>query len=505
MGILSSEKPSAENIESPTAKEFGDNLRLEDIADPDAGKTDEERAELDRKLVRKLDWRLIPWLCVLYLASFLDRTNIGNAKIVGLQADLHNMTSGQYNAALSIFFVSYSVFEPISNILLKKLRPRIWFTIIMVVWGLCMTFMGFVTNWSGLMAARWWLGLWEAGLFPGVNYYLSCWYKRSEFGIRAAIFFSAAAVSGSFGGLLAAAINEMDGIGGLDGWAWIFILEGIATTLIGFASYFILVDFPDEAHFLTEEERLRVIRRLRADNQASANHESFQFKYVKQGLSDWKTYLGMLMYMGVDGALYAFSLFLPTIINNLGYRSTEAQLLTVPVYAVACICTIVVGWLADRFNKRGLFNMIGASVAVAGYAILLASKSYALSYAATFLAAMGVYPCIANTITWVSNNTEGVYKRGFVLGLVIGWGNLNGVVSSNIYQGRDSPWYRPGHLVVLIYLAACLLGGSILNYILLMRENRKRRNGERDRWNDGLTEKEIHDKGDMRPDFLYTL
>lgn len=93
-------------------------------------------------------------------------------------------------------------------------------------------------------------------------------------------------------------------------------------------SYFILVDFPDEAHFLSEDERLRVIRRLRADNQASANHESFQMKYVKQGLLDWKTYTGMLMYMGAVGALYAFSLFLPTIIRNLGYQSTQAQLLT---------------------------------------------------------------------------------------------------------------------------------------------------------------------------------
>ncbi|KAF3122985.1 hypothetical protein TWF569_002002 [Orbilia oligospora] len=497
------EKATMERIESPTRNLEGS--IVDEIRDPDEGKTEEEKAELERQLIRKLDYRLIPWLCVLYLASFLDRTNIGNAKIVGLQKDLHNMTSGQYNAALSIFFVSYSVFEPISNILLKKLRPRIWFTIIMVVWGICMTLMGLVKNWSGLMAARWWLGLWEAGLFPGVNYYLSCWYKRSEFGIRAAIFFSAAAVSGSFGGLLAAAINKMDGIGGLHGWAWIFILEGIATTLIGVASYFILVDFPDEAHFLTDDERLRVIRRLRADNQASANHESFQFKYVKQGLTDWKTYLGMIMYMGVDGALYAFSLFLPTIISNLGYKSTEAQLLTVPVYAVACIFTIIVGYLADRFKQRGIFNILFALFAVAGYSILLGSKNYKLSYAGTYLAAMGVYPCIANTITWVSNNTEGVYKRGFVLGLVIGWGNLNGVMSSNVYQGRDSPWYRPGHLIVLIYLAACLLGGSLLNYVLLKRENSKRLRGDRDHWIQGMEEKEIADRGDMRPDFIYTL
>ena len=102
------------------------------------------------------------------------------------------------------------------------------------------------------MAARWFLGLAEAGLFPGINYYLSCWYKRDEFGIRAAVFFSAAAVSGSFGGLLAAAIGQMDGIGGKKGWAWIFILEGLATVIVGIVSYFFVYDFPDEAKFLSD-------------------------------------------------------------------------------------------------------------------------------------------------------------------------------------------------------------------------------------------------------------
>lgn len=195
-------------------------------------------------------------LCVLYLMSFLDRTNIGNAKIAvpSLQHSLGNMSTGDYNACLTIFFVSYALAEPLTNVLLKRLRPSIFLPIIMYVywinvsrnavniqirtlWGLCMMSMGFVKNWSGLMAARFFLGLCEAGLYPGVNYFLSCWYKRSEFGIRAvsfcvqfgiyfgvtndtkAIFFSAAAVSGSFGGLLAAAITNINGRGGYPGWA----------------------------------------------------------------------------------------------------------------------------------------------------------------------------------------------------------------------------------------------------------------------------------------------
>ena len=177
--------------------------------------------------------------------------------------------------------------------------------------------MGLVHNFSGLMAARWFLGLAEAGLFPGISYYLSCWYKRSEFGVRMAIFFSAAALAGSFGGLLAAAIANMDGVGGKAGWSWIFILEGLATIVLGVLSFWIVVDFPDQATFLSDADRKRVARRLTLDQQASGQHEEWKTSYLWDSLKDWKTYLGAIIYMGADGPLYAFSLFIPTIINEL--------------------------------------------------------------------------------------------------------------------------------------------------------------------------------------------
>lgn len=208
------------------------------------------------------------------------------------------MTSGNYFASLSIFFVSYSLAEPLTNVLLKRLRPSVFLPAIMVAWGICMTCMGLVKNYNGLMAARFFLGLAEAGLFPGINYYLSCWYRRDEFGIRAAIFFSAAAVAGSFGGLLAAAIGNMDGIGGKGGWAWIFILEGLATILIAIASFWMVYDFPDEATFLSDVDRQRVIRRLKADQQSSAEHENFKMVYFWAAVKDWKTWVAMVIYMG---------------------------------------------------------------------------------------------------------------------------------------------------------------------------------------------------------------
>ncbi|THV49312.1 hypothetical protein BGAL_0201g00110 [Botrytis galanthina] len=435
-------------------------------ADPDAHLSDAERKAIDRKLVWKLDLYLIPWLCILYLLAFLDRTNIGNAKIDGLQKDLHKMSTGKYNASLSIFFVSYSIFEPLTNVLLKRLRPSIFIPIIMTIWGVAMLSMGYVKNWSGLMAARWFLGMAEAGLYPGVNYFLSCWYKRDEFGVRAAIFFSAAAFSGSFGGLLAAAITNLDGLGGRPGWAWIFIIEGVITVGFGLLSFFFVHDFPDTATFLSEQDRARVIRRLKMDKQSSAEHEEFKMEYFWAAVKDYKMWLGMITYMGADMPLYAFSLFLPTI-------------------------------------RRGIFNICTSLIGVIGFGLQLGSQNPHIKYAGTFLGALGIYPCIANTISWVSNNTEGVYKRGIVLGFVIGWGNLNGIVSSNIYF--KGPKFTVGHATVMAYMIVCLFGGSVAMHLLLRRENAARLAGKRDHLVAGMTEKEAEKLGDNRPDFLYTL
>ena len=311
------------------------------------------------------------------LALILAGTNIGNAKLAGLPDDLHLSANGsQYNAALSLFFISYSLFEPGTNVMLKRFRPSIFLPVTISIWGICMTCMGVVTNFSGLAATRFFLGLAEAGLFPGVNYYLSCWYKRQEFGVRAAIFFSAAALAGSFGGLLAYLLEKMQGIGGKGGWAWIFIIEGLATILIGVASFWMVHDFPDDAKFLSDADRARVIRRLKLDKQSSAEHEQFKMEYFWAAVKDYKTWLLCIVYMGADGPLYAFSLFLPTIISSLGtYTPVQSQLLTIPPYAAATILTVLVGYIADRTKARGLCNIAVSTLGIVGFSMLLGAQS----------------------------------------------------------------------------------------------------------------------------------
>jgi len=296
----------------------------------------------------------------------------------------------------------------------------------------------------------------------------------------------------------------MDGIGGKPGWAWIFIIEGVATVFVGLACWWMVFDWPDTASFLTEEDRIRLRRRLAADNQAST-HEEYDKRHIYEALKDWKTWLYAVIYMGCLIPLYAFSLFLPTILRGMGYTGTHAQLLSVPPYACAAVLTISVGWLADRSRLRGYFSMGISSLGIIGFCLLIGSTNPKIQYAGTFLGAMGIYPCIPNTLAWIANNTDGVYKRGVVLGIVVGWGNLNGIVSSNIYIKTEAPHFYTGHGVVLAALTVALLGGTIAMHMLLRIENHKRRSGERDNMHEGKTADQIWVCGDKRPDFIYTL
>ncbi|KAJ3951798.1 hypothetical protein N0V92_011780 [Colletotrichum tropicale] len=320
-----------------------------------------------------------------------------------------------------------------------------------------------------------------------------------------AIFFSAAALSGSFGGALAAGIQHMDGVGNLRGWSWIFIIEGLLTFVFGVASFWMVYDFPDEAEFLSDEDKQRLLRRLNGDQQASARREVFKTLYFWQAMRDWKTWMSMAIYMGCDMPLFAVTLFLPTIIDDLGLNTStiQSQLWTVPPYAAAAVFTVFMGWLADKFKVRGICNVCVSMVGIAGFSMILAADSPKIKYIGTCLGVMGLYPCVSNTITWIANNTQGVYKRGVVLGFVIGWGNLSGILSSFTY--RHPPLFIEGHAIVIAFMALCLCVGSLTMMALLSSENQKRVQGKRDCWSDGKTQEEIDELGDNDPTFYYTV
>ena len=264
-----------------------------------------------------------------------------------------------------------------------------------------------------------------------------------------------------------------------------------------------IFNWPDTATFLTPEERLRVQRWLAADNQSHVS-EKFDKRHIIAAVKDWKLYAFSFMWMGNTTPLYAFSLFLPTILEGMGYSGIHGQLLSVPPYAVAVCLTVAVGYVADRQQRRGLFNIGFVCIAITGFIMLLSSASPRVQYAGTFLAAAGIYPTIPNSISWAANNFEGLYKRGVIIGTMVGWGNIMGVISSNIYLSKESPRFWTGHGILLSWEVVFLLCGSINLYLLLGRENKKRKAGERDHWLEGKSQEDIKFMGDQRPDFMYT-
>ncbi|KAG9091240.1 hypothetical protein FRC07_011887, partial [Ceratobasidium sp. 392] len=195
----------------------------------------------DKRLLRKIDWNLLPLVSLLHLLSFLDRTNFGNAKIAGMEKDL-KMKGFDYNIAASVFYITYCAFEIPSNLAMKRIGASRWFPGQMVAWGLVTALMCVVNTYPGIVISRVFLGVTEAGLFPGINFYISLWYPRGSLAQRIAIFYASTTSSGAFSGILAYGIVKMNGIGGLKGWQWIFLLEGLVTIVVGLGSFFLMHD-----------------------------------------------------------------------------------------------------------------------------------------------------------------------------------------------------------------------------------------------------------------------
>ncbi|KAI2468505.1 MFS general substrate transporter [Annulohypoxylon bovei var. microspora] len=450
---------------------------VHDVGGENSGASDSETAGPsinERALLRKLDFRLLPAVGILYLLSFLDRSNVGNARIEGLLNDVH-MTGNQYLTGLTLYFVGYVLFEIPCNIALKRTTPGIWLPTLTIVWGVVATLTGIVQNLPGFLVSRFFLGA-ESGLFPGVVFYFSMWYKRRERQYRISLFFSAASLAGAFGGILAYGIGRMGGIVWQNGWRWIFILEGILTVIVAASAYGFIYNYPDTSKFLTEDERKFIHERLAADSDAT-HDEKFTWGAVVEALKDSNCWLYGLGFHTMSLPLYTLSLFLPTIISNLGYTAATAQLLTVPPYAFAFLTTATVAILSERVGQRAIFIGGSAIFAAIGYAILLSNSDPigrpGVSYVGVFFAAGGIFPATALVLSWPAINVSGQTKRAIANAMQISIGNLGAVLGTQLYRATDGPRFIVGHSLALAYLVANAVVVTILG-IKLKRENRRR-------------------------------
>ncbi|KLU81095.1 high-affinity nicotinic acid transporter [Magnaporthiopsis poae ATCC 64411] len=456
-----------------------------------------------KRLLRKLDWHIIPFMSLIYLLCFLDRTNIGNARLDNLEQDL-GLRGLQYNDCLAILFPFYIAAEIPSNMMMKRVRPSLWLAFIMVCWSASMIAQGFVRNYQGMLATRVFLGVFEGGLYPGVNYYITQWYPRPECGFRMALFFSAATLAGAFGGILARGIAEMSGVGGMAAWSWIFILEGLLSILVSFTAPWAIYDYPAEAGFLTPAERTEVQRRLRADSGHLT--DDFDLKYVWQAIGDWKIYIHMLICMAGFCPIYSFALFLPTIIKNMGYTANNAQLMSVPPYVFACFFTIVTSYYADKLQRRGVFLMGFQLVGILGFGMLCGSGDASVQYAGTVFAAIGIYPQIPLGLAWNSGNIGGSLKRGTGIAMQVMGGNCGGIIASYVYLTRDGPRFIIGHSILIGFISMAFFLSGFMS-MWCKRENARRDGLSPELKVDELTEEQKgmeRELADSVPWFRYT-
>ncbi|KAJ6539330.1 MFS general substrate transporter [Mycena capillaripes] len=498
-----------------------------------------------KKILWKLDCHILPPLALLWLCNFIDRSNVGNARIAGLETDT-KLHGNQFNIVLTVFYATYLLVEVPSNLVMKKVKPNRWIPFLVFMWGAVTTLTAVVHNFGGLIAIRMFLGLCEGGLLPGIILYLSTIYKPHELQLRVGIFYASASLSGAFGGLLATAILSMDGIGNLAGWRWIFVLEGLATVVSSVIAAIFLPASIAEAKFLSEEEKEFALGRFHQDEALTAStlnthgrqsdaeksekadvytehsespsppakpihmmDEKLEMREIIRGLTDLQTWVTGIAYLGLIVSLYSFSLFLPTIVAGLGFKGKEAQLRTVPPYVPATVLTVVVAVLSDRLKWRGPFILICLPFAIAGYILAIAASTNAQRYGAVFLIAAGVYPSAPAILSILPNNGSGYYKRATTTALQLAVANSGGFIATNIYTTDQAPTYIRGHSIVLGFL--------ILSWILIAVnvwyctwENKARAQGRRqgnitayeDLWNSGKTRAPI---GDRHPDFRFTL
>ncbi|GET02796.1 MFS general substrate transporter [Rhizophagus clarus] len=461
-----------------------------------------EDKEFEKKLVRKMDFRIMPLLILLYFLAFLDRVNIGNAKLTTMEKDL-GLVGTEFNWALSIFFIGYISFEVPSNIALIKTSAYLWIAFIMFTWGVMVILIAFVKNFGGLLVVRFFVGACEAGLAPGAVYYLATWYKRSELNARIAYCSIGNSFAGSFSGLLAFSLIKLEGKLNLKGWQWLFLVEGLISVIVAIAAYFFISDYPEKSRWLTDKERKYATERLKHDI-GKAHILHYDRAYIYAAFTDYKVYLAMLQLFVASISVSSYQLFLPSIVNGMGFNYVISQLFSIPPFFCAGVSTIIVAIISDRKRVRGPIMILTSIIGILGYILLIIpSLSVPAKYVGACIVGTGLVPAVTTAVAWIANNIAGHAKRGITAGMVLMSANIGGIIASQIYRQKDYPNYTFGNSIALgcLVIATCI---AVLQYFIYKTLNeRKRKNPQS--FLQGKSEEEIKNLGDLHPDFMYVL
>ncbi|QRW12782.1 major facilitator superfamily transporter [Ceratobasidium sp. AG-Ba] len=399
----------------------------------------------------------------------LDRSNLGNAKLQGLEATLMpNDESGDQFALLSaMFYVAYLCWQIPLTLTAKRFPPNIVIGVVTIAWGAASALQATAFNYAGVTTARYFLGLFEAGFGPVIPFYYSLFYLKSEHGFRTSFFISAAPLAGAFGGLIAYGVQHIHSH--IATWRILFLIEGLPTVLVGVLVLLFLPSRPETTKWLSEDERKLAQRRL--NREVASEGQSINWKHVLMSVTDYKVWMICLMYQSLNVALSSISIFLPSIVKTLGYTNAKAQLMTVPPYACAGVVMLLVAKASDRMKLRGPF--VAGVLVLSGIGLAVPATNNHARYGAIFLAVTGTYCGIPLAMSWTTGNAGSETRRGVNMAMLNTIGHSMAVLGSYIYPSREGPSYKRGFAICCGFAWWGAFLALVLSFLLHL-ENRRR-------------------------------
>ncbi|KAG0145003.1 hypothetical protein CROQUDRAFT_659198, partial [Cronartium quercuum f. sp. fusiforme G11] len=346
----------------------------------------------EKRILRKLDRRILPLTAILYLSAYLDRGNLGNARLQGLQSELLDESDTKFSVVLCSFFITYVILSIPGTLLAKAISPSKTIAIGAIIWASATSLIASCNSYSGLIFLRMMIGVGEALFGQSVALYYSVWYKKGEISTRLAMFIGAGVSAGGFGGLIAYAVSTL----GPNNWRMLFLVEGIPSLLVACAILFWLPSRPDKSPFLSSGERAVVLHRLQEDGGYEATEQGIDWSGVRRALTDWKAYVISILFSCLNLTLGSVSGFLPSIVASMGHAGPIAQLYTIPPHIVAFITMTLISIASDRYQTRALPIAGVFTISSIGWIILiLTDHNNSLRYFATFLVVIGGVSCIS--------------------------------------------------------------------------------------------------------------
>ncbi|KAG4026608.1 hypothetical protein MFRU_038g00120 [Monilinia fructicola] len=420
------------------------------------------RKALERKLVRKVDWRLCTIAGILCSLNLMDSGIISSASVADdFFTDLGLGVGNRYSVSILVYTVASVTFQLPATLCVRMYGPRLVFSLITIGFGIITMGTAFINTWQQMVALRLLLGIAQSAVFPGLSYLISTWYTRQEQQLRFAFLQSGEVIVVGLGIFLNYGVNHLNGKGGLAGWRWMFLVQGLLAIAVGFATYLWMIDFPENSHqsfrFLTTEEQELAVTRI-SDDRGDVKPEKFSFWNCIIHFLDPKIYGFCALLFCLNLVSTSMSYFLPIILKTgMGLSEDSSIMLSAPPYFYAVIPVIISSTIGDYYQLRGLVIVFNCICTILGFGMLGFASQNAVRYIGTYLVTGGYVSNWAAMNAYQSSNIVGQWKRATFAAAATACNGLGGIAGAFIIRYNEAPRYMTAiwvsigsHIVIIV-------------------------------------------------------